>query len=125
MFYLTQMIFQRWVGFTGTSLYESWSISTYNTLFTSLPIIMLGIIDKELEQYTLLAVPELYKKGQKQTSLNFKRVIEWITLGIFYSAINYFMVHSLYMPNITVGQDLYAMGDIAFTVCVIVVSIKL
>lgn len=32
MFYLTQALFQRYAGWTGTSLYESWSLSMFNTL---------------------------------------------------------------------------------------------
>lgn len=36
LFYLTQALYQRWNGYTGTSLYESWSLSMFNTLFTSL-----------------------------------------------------------------------------------------
>ena len=41
-FYLVQAMYQRWNGYTGTSLYEPWSLSMFNTLFTSLPIIFLG-----------------------------------------------------------------------------------
>lgn len=32
LFYLTQALYQRWVGYTGTSLYESWSLSMFNTV---------------------------------------------------------------------------------------------
>ena len=32
MFYLTQALFQRYAGWTGTSLYESWSLAMFNTL---------------------------------------------------------------------------------------------
>ncbi|EMG48248.1 Phospholipid-transporting ATPase, putative (Aminophospholipid translocase (Flippase), putative), partial [Candida maltosa Xu316] len=39
LFYLTQCIYQRNTLFSGSSLYESWSLSMFNTLFTSLPVI--------------------------------------------------------------------------------------
>jgi len=32
LFYLTQALYQRYAGYTGTSLYESWSLSMFNTL---------------------------------------------------------------------------------------------
>jgi phospholipid-translocating ATPase len=55
LFYLTQALYQRWAGYTGTSLYEPWSLSMFNTLFTSLPVIFLGIFEKDLLPATLLA----------------------------------------------------------------------
>ncbi|CAG8673145.1 2613_t:CDS:2, partial [Dentiscutata heterogama] len=36
-FYFTQGIFQMFAIFSGTSLYEQWTLAAYNTLFTSLP----------------------------------------------------------------------------------------
>ena len=60
LFYLTQALFQRYAGYTGTSLYESWSLSLFNTLFTSLPVIFMGIFEQDLSASTLMAVPELY-----------------------------------------------------------------
>lgn len=61
VFLLTQALFQRWNGFTGTSLYEPWSLTTFNTLFTSLFVMIIGIFEKDLEASTLLAVLELYR----------------------------------------------------------------
>ncbi len=57
VFYLVQALYQRYNGYTGTSLYESWSLTVFNTLFTSLPVILLGIFEKDLRADTLLAVP--------------------------------------------------------------------
>ena len=55
LFYLTQALFQYWNGYTGSSMYESWSLSMFNTLFTSLPVIFMGIFEKDLQPSTLLA----------------------------------------------------------------------
>ncbi len=40
LFYSIQVMYQRWNGYTGTSLYESDSLTVWNTLFTSLPVIL-------------------------------------------------------------------------------------
>lgn len=37
-FYLGQALYQRWVGYTGTSLYESWSLSMFNTASVCSPL---------------------------------------------------------------------------------------
>ncbi|KAJ1936189.1 drs2 neo1 protein, partial [Linderina pennispora] len=39
-FYVTQLIFQFYTGFSGTSLFESWTLSMYNTLFSILPVLV-------------------------------------------------------------------------------------
>lgn len=41
-FYMMQALYQRYNGYTGTSLYESWSLTVLNTLFTSLCVIIPG-----------------------------------------------------------------------------------
>ncbi|KAJ2356639.1 hypothetical protein GGF43_001941, partial [Coemansia sp. RSA 2618] len=60
-FYLTQLIYQFYTGFSGTSLYESWTLSMYNTLFSILPVLVVGIFEQDLKPDTLLAFPELYR----------------------------------------------------------------
>lgn len=75
LFYLTQALYQRYAGYTGTSLYESWSLSMFNTLFTSLPVIFMGIFEQDLRASTLLAIPELYHSlGHHNEGFNLKKV---------------------------------------------------
>lgn len=61
VFYLAQAGYQRSTGYSGTSLYESISLAVFNTLFTSLAVILPGMLEKDLKAETLLAVPELCK----------------------------------------------------------------
>ncbi|PHH62639.1 hypothetical protein CDD81_6873 [Ophiocordyceps australis] len=65
VFFFVQAHFARANGYTGTSLYESWSLTVFNSAFTSLPVILLGILERDLAAETLLAVPELYTFGQR------------------------------------------------------------
>ncbi|KAJ1718107.1 drs2 neo1 protein, partial [Coemansia biformis] len=60
-FYLTQLIYQFYSGFSGTSLFESWTLSMYNTLFSILPIMVVGVFEQDLRPDTLLEYPELYR----------------------------------------------------------------
>ncbi|PVV02336.1 hypothetical protein BB560_003215 [Smittium megazygosporum] len=59
-FYFLQFIFQFYTGFSGTSVFESTSLSLYNTLFTFLPVIVLGAFDQDLDAKTLYNSPEYY-----------------------------------------------------------------
>jgi phospholipid-translocating ATPase len=126
MFYLTQALYQRWTGYTGTSLYESWSLSMFNTLFTSLPVIFLGVFEKDLLPQTLIAVPELYTKGQRNGGFNFKIFFAWIFMASSEAIMIYFIMFGLYaQASFTKDQGLYALGSLSFTACIILISMKL
>ena len=126
LFYLTQALYQRWAGYTGTSLYEPWSLSMFNTLFTSLPVIFLGIFEKDLLPATLLAAPELYTKGQRGDGFNFKVFTAWMFMGVCEAMVVFFTMFGLFGHVIfTRDNSLFAMGDLTYTVCVIVIVTKL
>lgn len=126
LFYLIQAFYQKWNGYTGTSLFEPWSLSMFNTLFTSLPVIFLGIFEKDLMASTLIAVPELYTKGQLSLGFNFRVYFSWMFLAAAEAAIIYFCAFSLYeILPFTQDQSLFAMGDLCFTASVIFIVIKL
>lgn len=126
LFYLTQALYQRWAGYTGTSLYESWSLSMFNTLFTSLPVIFMGVFEKDLAASTLLAVPELYAKGQRNGGFNFKVYFGWMFMAASEAMVVYFCMLGLYGQAIfTNDNGLFAMGDLTFTACVVLISTKM
>jgi phospholipid-translocating ATPase len=125
LFYLTQAMYQRWNGYTGSSLYEPWTLSMFNTLFTSLPVIFLGIFEKDLQPSTLLAVPELYNYGQRNRGFNFRLYLGWMFLATTQAMFTYFLMYQLYAPRIMVDQGVYAMGTLTFAVCITLISSKL
>jgi phospholipid-translocating ATPase len=126
LFYLTQALYQRWNGYTGTSLYESWSLSMFNTLFTSLPVIFMGAFEKDLSATTLLAVPELYTKGQRDGGFNFRIFLGWMFMASAEAMIVYFCMHALYASAIFLEDNtLIAMGQLTYTACVILIALKM
>ncbi len=125
-FYLVQAMYQRWNGYTGTSLYEPWSLSMFNTLFTSLPVIFMGVFEKDLAASTLLAVPELYKTGREHKGFNFKLYAWWASMGATEAVMVYFIVYGIYGEALSTRDNrLYAMGCLAYSICVISISIKM
>ncbi|KAF2157137.1 phospholipid-translocating P-type ATPase [Myriangium duriaei CBS 260.36] len=126
MFYLVQAMYQRYNGYTGTSLYEPWSLSLFNTAFTSLCVIFLGIFEKDLNAATLVAVPELYTKGQRNEGFNFRVYFAWTFMAASESMIIFFVMYGLYGAiQFTHYADLFSSGDLAFTACVVLINVKL
>ncbi|RAO66316.1 uncharacterized protein BHQ10_002328 [Talaromyces amestolkiae] len=127
VFYLSQSLFQRWVGYTGTSLFEPMSATQFNTLFTSLSVMCIGVFDKDLAASTLLAVPELYiSMGQRNGGFNIWIYLGWTAMAVSEAFIVFFSMLLLFgRAETTKDNTLFSMGDLNFVAVVIIVSLKL
>ncbi|CCE62610.1 hypothetical protein TPHA_0C04600 [Tetrapisispora phaffii CBS 4417] len=123
-FYLTQVIFQKYTLFSGTSLYESFSLSMFNTLFTSLPVLCIGMFEEDLRPATLLTVPELYATGRLSKEFNFFIVSQWMIQGGIDALLVGFLGIYIYGFSALKDNTLYPLGSINFTAIVILVNVK-
>lgn len=124
LFYLTQAVYQRNTLFSGSSMYESWSLSMFNTLFTSLPVICIGMFDKDLHPSTLLAIPELYAKGRLYQAFNLKVFVSWMFLAALQSVGISFLAYYLWGFTSLKDNDTLPLGTLVFGVLVIVINAK-
>ncbi|KAF6816767.1 p-type ATPase [Colletotrichum plurivorum] len=124
-FYLPTAMYQRWNGYTGTSLYEMASLTVFNTLFTSLCVICMGVWEQDLSADTLLAVPELYAYGQQNMGLNLVKYTAWMFSGACQGVAMYWGVWAGYVWFArSSDQGLYAVGNLAFSVGVVWINYK-
>lgn len=126
LFYCIQIMYTRWCGYTGTSLYESDSLTVWNTLFTSLCVILPGIFEQDLSAATLLAVPELYFYGQQSRGFNLRNYTWWMLQAAVQCLIIWFLLYGLY--GMTIAQEdqtWFAIGDMAYSICVVFINFKL
>ncbi|GAV51759.1 hypothetical protein ZYGR_0AF02300 [Zygosaccharomyces rouxii] len=123
-FYMTQMIFQRYTMFSGSSLYESWALSMYNTLFTSLPVLCIGMFEKDLKPMTLLSVPELYATGRLGKAFNLSTFCQWVILGTLNSLLITFLNVTTWGKSALKDNNIYALGVLNYTSIVILVNLK-
>lgn len=127
-FYLPTAQYQRYNGYTGTSLYEATSLTVFNTLFTSLCTICMGIWEQDLQAETLLAVPELYAYGQRSKGLNLANYTRWMLHAACQGVAAWYGVWAGYgMVAVPSDRDpgLYALGQLAFTVGILWINWKL
>ncbi|KAI6086144.1 phospholipid-translocating P-type ATPase [Hypoxylon rubiginosum] len=125
-FYIPTAMYQRYNGYTGTSLFENWSLTVFNTLFTSLCVICMGIWEQDLSAETLLAVPELYVHGQRNRELNIPRFVRWMAGAAAEGVLVWLACWAAYnvfgQPR---DDSLFALGDLIFTVGVLWINWKL
>ena len=125
-FYTPAAAYQWFCGYTGTSIYESWSLTVLNTLFTSLCVIVPGIFEQDLSASVLMAVPELYVYGQQGQGLSPRRYFGWMLTAVAQGVMVFFMSWAGYgaFPD---GHDwnLFPLGNLIFSVCIMWTNIRL
>jgi phospholipid-translocating ATPase len=123
-FYMMQALYQRYDGYTGSSLYENWSLTVLNTLFTSLCVIVPGIFEQDLEATTLLAVPELYTYGIRNKALNLYTYIWWMALAAAEGLAVWFIVWAAWGHHMG-DNGAFALGNLCFSLGIAWQNIKL
>ncbi|TLD29123.1 hypothetical protein PspLS_04235 [Pyricularia sp. CBS 133598] len=125
-FYTGTIAYQYFVGYTGTSLYEMWSLTTLNLLFTSLCTISPALWEQDLSATTLLAVPELYTFGQRNLGLDVTKYLGWMLAGIAEGLTTFFSCWaSVGVFGLTGDIGLYAVGNLAFSIAMMWTNWKL
>ncbi len=77
-------------------------------------------------QATLIAIPQLYMKGQKSAGFNFRVYLSWIFMAASEAMIVFFTMKGLFGESLfTKGKDLFAMGDLTFSACIIFINCKI
>eukprot|EP00117_Sycon_ciliatum_P050276 scpid17443/ scgid35512/ Probable phospholipid-transporting ATPase ID; ATPase class I type 8B member 2 len=127
-FVLVQFWYAFFCGFTAQTVYDPWFISVYNLLFTSLPVIALGIVDQDVSEMLCLRYPRLYIPGQQ--NLLFNRTVFFRSLfrGIFVSTVVYFVTHLSFEEAVEAdgkqADSLYVFGTAASGLLVMVVNVQ-
>ncbi|KAG1140735.1 hypothetical protein G6F38_008904 [Rhizopus arrhizus] len=89
--YLTQFWYAFYNGFSGSTLYESWTMSCFNVIFTFLPPLSIGIFDQFVSARMLDKYPQMYMLGQNNEFFNQKKFWGWFLNAVFHSLILFFL----------------------------------
>ncbi|XP_068667895.1 phospholipid-transporting ATPase 1-like [Aristolochia californica] len=109
-------------AFSTTSALTDWSSVLYSVIYTSVPTVVVGVMDKDLSHRTLLQYPKLYGAGHRQESYNFN--LFWITMiDTLWQSLVLF-----YIPLFTYQEseiDIWSMGSLWTISVVILVNFHL
>ncbi|KAI7902367.1 uncharacterized protein BX663DRAFT_510883 [Cokeromyces recurvatus] len=119
--------YQIFCQFNGSMMFDYALITLYNLVFTSLPIIFLGIWDQDLNAKVSLLYPKLYRMGLRNDK--FKVWQFWLTVfdSIFQSAVCFFFPYMLLVggaidPHGYDANGLYEIGTIISSIAVCVAN---
>lgn len=125
---LMQLWFAFSNGFSGQILFERWMIASYNVLFTALPPIVLGVLEQDYSASTLMAVPELYRSGQRGAAFNTK--VFWLNMAntVYHSLLAYLFVRGAVGDGIVRSNGtvtgLWFLGVLVYSTVVTIVTLR-
>uniref|UniRef100_A0A3Q4BBS0 Phospholipid-transporting ATPase n=1 Tax=Mola mola TaxID=94237 RepID=A0A3Q4BBS0_MOLML len=96
-------------GYSSQVAYEDWFITLYNLCYSSLPVLLVGLLDQDVNDKLSLKFPKLYLPGQQGALFNYKNFFISLFHGIFVSLIIFFIPYGAFLQ--TMGQDGEAPSD--------------
>ncbi|XP_067430572.1 phospholipid-transporting ATPase IC [Thunnus thynnus] len=96
-------------GYSSQVAYEDWFITLYNLCYSSLPVLLVGLLDQDVNDKLSLKFPKLYLPGQQGVLFNYRNFFISLFHGIFVSLIIFFIPYGAFLQ--TMGQDGEAPSD--------------
>ncbi|RCH99963.1 hypothetical protein CU098_004186 [Rhizopus stolonifer] len=119
--------YQIFCQFNGSMMFDYALVTLYNLIFTSLPIIFLGIWDQDLNANLSLKYPQLYRMGLRNDKFKVWRF--WLTIAdsIYQSTVCFFFPYMLLVggaidPSGHDANGLYEIGTIISSIAVCVAN---
>ncbi|GFP80645.1 phospholipid-transporting ATPase 1 [Phtheirospermum japonicum] len=122
VFVLVLFWYALFTGFTLTTAITDWSSVLYSVIYTSLPTIVVGVLDKDLSRTTLLKYPQIYGAGQRSESYNGRLFWVMILDTLWQSVAAFFVPLLAYWESDVDGSSI---GDLWTIAVVIMVNVHL
>ncbi|CEP15440.1 hypothetical protein [Parasitella parasitica] len=119
--------YQIFCQFNGSMMFEYALVALYNLIFTSLPIIFLGIWDQDVNAKVSDLYPEMYRMGLRNDKFKPWRFYLTVFDAIYQSSVCFFFPYMLLLggPLAPSGIDqngMYELGTIVSSIAVIVAN---
>ncbi|XP_064979062.1 phospholipid-transporting ATPase 3-like isoform X3 [Musa acuminata AAA Group] len=127
-FTLTQFWFTFQTGFSGQRFYDDWFQSLYNVIFTALPVIIVGLFDKDVSASLSKKYPELYREGIRNMFFKWRVVAVWAFFAVYQSLIFYYFTTTASQNGHNSSGMIFGLWDVstmAFTCAVVTVNLRL
>ncbi|URE19407.1 ATPase, class [Musa troglodytarum] len=108
--------------------YDDWFQSLYNVIFTALPVIIVGLFDKDVSASLSKKYPELYKEGIRNMFFKWRVVAVWAFFALYHSLIFYYFTTAASQTGHNSSGKIFGLWDVstmAFTCVVVTVNLRL
>ncbi|XP_047398194.1 probable phospholipid-transporting ATPase IM isoform X6 [Sciurus carolinensis] len=102
-FTLVHFWFGFFCGFSAQTVYDPWFITLFNIVYTSLPVLAMGIFDQDVSDQNSMDCPQLYEPGQLNQLFNKRRFFICMAHGLYTSLALFFIPFGAFYN--VVGED--------------------
>ncbi|KAF4017470.1 hypothetical protein G4228_008593, partial [Cervus hanglu yarkandensis] len=95
-FTLVHFWFGFFCGFSAQTVYDQWFITLFNIVYTSLPVLAMGIFDQDVSDQNSMDYPQLYKPGQLNLLFNKHEFFICMAHGIYTSLALFFIPYGAF-----------------------------
>ncbi|KFK43333.1 hypothetical protein AALP_AA1G111300 [Arabis alpina] len=127
-FTLTQFWFTFRTIFSGQRFYDDWFQSLYNVFFTALPVIVLGLFEKDVSASLSKRYPGLYREGIRNSFFKWRVVAVWASSAVYQSLVCYLFVTSSAFDGKNSSGKIFGLWDVStmvFTCLIISVNLRI
>jgi phospholipid-translocating ATPase len=124
VFTLCQVIFSGFTGFSGQTVYDSWLITSFNVIATSLVPLAYGLFETDVRSEVALTYPELYLEQREAGLYSPRRYLSFLLNALAHALIIFFTCFVDFVLPDGRSVDLWSMGLIVATAVVVVVNLK-
>uniref|UniRef100_A0A7M4EXE3 Phospholipid-transporting ATPase n=1 Tax=Crocodylus porosus TaxID=8502 RepID=A0A7M4EXE3_CROPO len=122
MFVALLFWYQFYCGFSGTSMIDQWYLIFFNLLFSSLPQLITGVLDKDVPAEVLISVPQLYKSGQNME--DYQPHMFWMNMidALYQSLVCFFIPYFTFYDS---DMDIFSLGTPITTIALFTIILHL
>ncbi|XP_020834479.1 putative phospholipid-transporting ATPase IM isoform X1 [Phascolarctos cinereus] len=102
-FTLVHFWFGFFCGFSAQTVYDQWFITLFNIVYTSLPVLAMGIFDQDVSEQNSMDYPNLYGPGQLNLLFNKRKFFICTAHGVYTSFALFFIPYGVFY-NVA-GED--------------------
>ncbi|XP_013876978.1 phospholipid-transporting ATPase ID [Austrofundulus limnaeus] len=116
-------------GFSAQTVYDQWFITLFNIVYTSLPVLAVGLFDQDVNDQNSLRYPSLYKPGQQNLLFNKHQFFLCSLQGMTTSFLLFFIPYGAFFVMVKEDgsdfSDQQTFAVIIATALVIIVNVQI
>ncbi|KAH8827405.1 phospholipid-translocating P-type ATPase [Flagelloscypha sp. PMI_526] len=116
--------FQIFSGWSGNYVFSYYYLLLWNSVWTLLPVVGIGLFDRIADARDLMDYPELYRYGRTGSWFNYKLFWIYMLDGIYQSTIVYFFIMYTYV-SVTSRSDGYDIDQTEFSTTIAVSAVMI
>jgi phospholipid-translocating ATPase len=106
-------------GFSGSTLFNSYALACYNSIFTALPCVGF-VLDKDVTESSLLRIPQIYQYSQNGYYMNARTMLLWFLRAVYQAVVIYIVCFGVYgtrFASVLSGRpmDYWAIGLVPYS----------